>query len=183
MGPKTWYVLGKPSDLKPGFTIASGIYPKLCLFQFTRDIAVFFGVAKRKDSGPSCGLFRVYGAICSARIEKLSGNDCLSNVLLIHMRRIDQFFNSDERTDDDPSCRLPVSRVAFHVQRVWGPQGGKLIILSPTEDEQCFHMQTIVKSSWLHDMCSRLFQCSLVYQERHDVVDQQQEARELDKRT
>lgn len=47
MGPKAWCVLGKPSGLKPGFTIASSIYPKLCLLQFTRDIAVVgFGVAK-----------------------------------------------------------------------------------------------------------------------------------------
>lgn len=126
MGPKTWCVLGKPSGLKPGFTIASSIYPKLCLFQFTRDIAVVgFGVAKRKDGDPSCDLFRVYGAICSAQMidSLITLGMTVHSTCFICMRLVEQLFTSDERTDDDPSCRLPVSSVAFHVQRVWGPQG------------------------------------------------------------
>lgn len=66
MGPKVWRVLGKPSGLKPGFTIAASIYPKLCLLKSSNLPVVSPLWALELHSEPSCDPFHVYGAICSA---------------------------------------------------------------------------------------------------------------------
>lgn len=119
MGPKAWCVLGKPSGLKPGFTIQSSIYPKLCQFQFTRGIAIVgFGVGKRKDSELSCDHFRVYGVICSARLVH-PPMMIVHSACFIYVRLVEQLFKSDESTDDDPTYRLPVSNSTIHVRKSW----------------------------------------------------------------